>query len=153
MWLLMLACAADPLTAAGQDYARQMQPLLVQNRAVGEQFLQLASKIKKGEADGALVAAQLQSGVIGPAKTMSVEVSAVRPQNSVLVTPHGQLSSAWRDRAEAYASIAAAYTARDTAAFDKAVLAAAAAADAEAQAADRLNAELLGTGIQIDFYP
>ena len=57
MWFVLLACAGDPLAASGEAYVGEMKPLFEENRALGEQFLQLASKVKKNEVDPAAVAA------------------------------------------------------------------------------------------------
>lgn len=141
------------MTAAGQDYVRQMQPLVTQNRALGEQFLTLASKIKKGEVDAPTVSAELQKSVVPAAKAVAEQVTLVRPQNSVLITPHAELADAWSDRARAYQAATQAWANGDLAGFDKAVKAAGEAAEHEAQAADRINAELHGTGVQVDLYP
>lgn len=153
MFLLLLACASDPLTTAGESYLVEMRPLFTENRALGEQLLQVASKVKKNEAEPAAVAAIVAGAVVKQTGELATKAAAVRPGDTQLATAHGELVAAWKHRAEAYSGAAAAWNAKDTAAFDKAVKAVGAASDEEAQAAEHLERVLEPAGVTVDIYP
>lgn len=153
MWLLLLACASDPLAEAGQAYVSDMKPLFAENRALGEQFLQVASKVKKNEVDATAVAAVVSDSAVAAANGMATRAASVHPADSQLVTAHGELITAWKHRAEAYTAVSAAWKAKDTVAFDKAVGAAGKASEEEAAAAEHLSRILLPAGVSIDLYP
>lgn len=153
MWWLLFACAADPLAEAGSSYVAEMQPLFVQNRALGESMLQLASTIKRGAADPAELAAQVSGTALHTAQDVARQAEQVHPADASLTQGHARLVAAWKHRAEAYAAVSAAWTAHDTAAFDRAVADAARAATEESAAADALAAALEPAGVQLDIYP
>lgn len=153
MWLFLLACAGDPLAAAGAAYVGEMKPLFAENRALGEQFLQVASKVKKNEVDATAVAAVVSDSAVAAANGMASRAAGVHPADSQLVSAHGELVSAWKHRAEAYSSVSTAWKAKDTVAFDKAVEDAGKASDEEAAAAEHLSRVLLPAGVSIDLYP
>jgi hypothetical protein len=153
MWLLLLACAQDPLAAAGEAYAGQMKPMFMQNRALGEQFLQMASNVKRNEADAASVASTVSTTTLSAAETVATQAAKVRPADPQIASGHAALVSAWRHRADAYAAASKAWTAQDITAFDSAVVEVRKAAQEEAAAADQLAATLGPSGVQIDLYP
>lgn len=152
MWLFLLACVTDPLTAAGNQYAQEMAPLFQANRALGEQYLQVASKVKKNEATPQEVAT-VSDSTAAAAATLATKATGVHPTEPQLALPHAELSAAWKHRAEAYAAVAAAWKAQDLVAFDKAVASADKAADEESIAADHLDNVLLPAGVRVDLYP
>ncbi len=151
--LLALACARDPLAEAGQSYVSEMQPLFAQNRALGEQFLQVASKVKKNEADATAVAGVVSDSAAGEAAAMATGAAQVHPVEAELAGAHGELVAAWKHRADAYTAVSTAWKAKDTAAFDKAVADAGKASDEEAAAADHLERLLEPAGVNVDVYP
>lgn len=130
-----------------------MRPLFSENRALGEQLLQVASKVKKGEAEPAAVAATVAGAVVKQSADVATKAAAVHPGDAQLATAHAELVAAWRHRADAYASASAAWDAKDTAAFDKAVKAVGEASDEEAQAAEHLERVLEPAGVAVDIYP
>lgn len=150
---LTLACTRDPLAEAGETYVGEMQPLFSQNRALGEQFLQVASKVKKNESDAKAVAAVVSDPVLAAASAMAASAAQVHPMDSQLAGAHGELVAAWKHRSEAYSAVATAWKAQDRAAFDAAVAAAGKAADEEAAAADHLDRVLGPAGVHVDLYP
>jgi hypothetical protein len=153
MFLLLLACATDPLTAAGEAYMVEMRPLFTQNRALGEQLLQVASKVKKNEAEPATVAETVSGAVLKAAGEMATKAEAVHPADPQLAAAHTELVKAWKHRAEAYSTVSTAFAAKDTAGFDKAVAAVGAASDEEALAAEHLEKVLEPSGVAVDIYP
>lgn len=150
---LLWACVGDPLTVAGQTYAGEMQPLFVKNRALGEQFLQVASKVKKNEADATTVANLISPSAVSAAAGLADGAAGVHPTDSQIAAAHSELVAAWRHRADAYSAVANAWKAQDTAAFDKAVHDAGVASDEESAAADHLDKVLAPVGVSIDLYP
>jgi len=153
MWLLLLACAQDPLAVAGEAYAGQMKPVFMQNRALGEQLLQIASNVKRNEADAASVAGTVSTTTLRAAEAVAVQASKVQPSDSRITSSHVALVAAWKHRAEAYAAASTAWTAGDVAAFDRAVIEVRKSASEEAAAADQLDATLSPAGVHIDLYP
>ena len=130
-----------------------MKPLFEENRALGEQFLQLASKVKKNEVDPAAVAAAVSDAAVVKAADMARRAAGVHPTDSQIAGAHGELVMAWKHRAEAYTAVSTAWKANDTAAFDKAVLDAGKASDEEASAAEHLSDVLVPLGVPVDLYP
>jgi hypothetical protein len=153
MWLLLLACSQDPLAAAGEAYAGQMKPVFMQNRALGEQFLQIASNVKRNEADAASVAGTVSTTTLHAAEAVAAQAAKVQPADPQLGSGHAALVSAWKHRADAYGAASKAWTAGDLAAFDLAVLEVRKSAQEEAAAADQLAATLGPAGVKIDLYP
>lgn len=131
----------------------EMRPLFTENRALGEQLLQVASKVKKKEAEPAAVAATVAGAVVKQAAEVATLAAAVHPGDAQLAAAHGELVAAWKHRADAYSSAVAAWNAKDTAAFDKAVKAVGEASDEEAQAAEHLERVLEPAGVAVDIYP
>lgn len=153
MWLWLLACASDPVVDAGRSYVAEMQPIVVQNRALGEGMLQLASDVKRGGADAAAVAARVQGSALTTAQAVAHQSEQVHPTDPRLTQGHASLVAAWKHRADAYAAASAAWIAHDTAAFDRAVADAARAATEESAAADALASALEPAGVHLDIYP
>ncbi|MSP54660.1 MAG: hypothetical protein EXR69_03510 [Myxococcales bacterium] len=151
--LLALACAGNPIAEAGEAYVEEMTPLFAQNRALGEQLLQLASKVKKKEADAKAVAAVVSEPALSAAAAIAAGAAQVHPLNVHVAGAHAELVTAWKHRSEAYSAVVTAWKAQDREAFDKAVTGAGMALDEEAAAADHLERLLGPAGVHVDVYP
>lgn len=115
-WLA--ACGSDPVETDVVAYQSAMQPLLVRNQAVAQGFLDVASKVKKGEMDGAQIAQKLSTEVSPAADALRDEAAKIAPATPALADAHAVLVQAWSDRASSYHAMSDAWTAGDLAAFD-----------------------------------
>jgi hypothetical protein len=150
--LALLACTGPP-DAAARAYADAMRPLFSRNDELGQQFLSVASRLKKGESDGRSVGEEFERTALPLAKDLAERVAAVAPTDEALVGPHARLVAAWTDRAAAYQACSQAFGAGDTEAFESASRRAMAVRDAELDYVDAVNAATLPVGVRIDLYP
>jgi len=152
----MLLCAGCALGGDGEDaraYREQMQPVLQKNALLAQEFLDVASKAKKGELDGSGSADRFRRNAVPLAQEIAARVAAVEPPNDALQAPHEQLVKAWSNRAIAYRDLATAWQSGDAVAFDGArAREVQVRLDEEAYMAS-INAVTTPHGVVIDLYP
>ncbi len=117
---LLTACALDNTRADVESYRTSMQPVLQKNAILAQEFLEVASRVKRGEVDGQTSSERFARSAVPLAQEISTKVSAVHPKTEALKTSHEQLVKAWSNRAIAYRDLATAWQAGDPAAFDAA---------------------------------
>jgi hypothetical protein len=122
VWLAstVTACGDDPATTAARGYADEVNAAFADNLALSQTFLDLASKLKRGESDGAAVAALMTQDLLPRAQKLEAAAGRIQPADPALGDLHAKLRHAWSERAAAYAAMADAWAANDVAAFDAA---------------------------------
>ncbi|MEN9787657.1 MAG: hypothetical protein RLZZ299_2921 [Pseudomonadota bacterium] len=115
-WLA--ACGPDPAEQAANAYVSDMEPILRENVALAQSFLELAGAIKKGSSDGTGVALRLAKELRPAAERIHAQARALQPTDPALADLHGQLVAAWAERAEAYKAMSEGWNAGNEAAFE-----------------------------------
>ena len=146
-------CGADPADAAAAAYVVDMQPVLSDNVALAQGFLDMAGGIKKGALDGGGVAERMARDVGPLAVKLHKGVLAVHPEDPQLADLHARLVKTWSDRANAYDAMSRAWLAGDEAAYEVARVANLQVKVAEEGCFADLNGWLGPHGQQIDQYP
>lgn len=117
---LLTGCGSDPVQEDVTAYHAAMQPILGRNLMLAQAFLDVASKVTKGETDGPRIAERFATELLPTAETLRAEASAVEPATPPLSEAHGVLVKAWTDRAGAYQAMTDAWARNDLAAFEAA---------------------------------
>lgn len=117
-WLA--ACGSDPVQEELTAYHDTMQPLLGRNLLLARGFLDVASKVKQGEADAPRIAERLATELTPTADALQAEVSRIEPVTPSLGEAHAVLVKAWTDRASAYHEMSAAWAKNDLPGFESA---------------------------------
>ncbi len=122
--LALLALSGCPLLDAGDreaaSYVEQMQPIFAQNMELTREFVDVATEVKKGEAQPADIARRFEEQLVPQATALRDAVSTIHPDDETLAATHAGLASAWTGRVEVYAELHRAWGAGDLAAFDAA---------------------------------
>lgn len=118
--LLLFALACGPTQDAVPAYTAAMAPVLTRNQQLGQRFVDLATQVKKGDVDGATVAARLGDELLPAADQLLAQADAVKVNEPELAKVHAELIVAWRDRSAAWKALGDAYKKGDTTGFDAA---------------------------------
>ncbi len=116
----LAGCGSDPVQADVVAYHDAMQPLLGRNLALARSFLDIASRVKKGETDAPRIAERLTTELVPTADTLKSEAERIEPVTPQLGEAHALLVQAWTERAASYHAMADAWAQNDPAAFDSA---------------------------------
>jgi hypothetical protein len=116
----LAGCGNDPVQQDVEAYHAAVQPLLGRNLTLAQGFLDIASKVKKGETDGPRIAERLTTELAPAADALQAEISTIEPVTPQLGEAHAVLVQAWTDRAGSYHAMADAWARNDPAAFDAA---------------------------------
>ena len=130
-----------------------MSPTLTRNQQLGQRFVELASAVRKGETDGATVAARLDDELIPAADQLRAEAASLRVSDAEVARAHAQLVKAWADRTNAWRAAAAAWKQGDLAAFDAADRQGLQAHVGEEEAIAALGTLARARGVEFDPYP
>lgn len=149
----ILACAGGPEAEGAQAYVSAMEPTLVENSALAQRFLTEASRIKKGETDGARLAETLAKELAPKAEALAKAVAAVQPDDPKLKDAHARVVKAWSDRAEAYAGLREAWSRGDVPAWDAAMKKNTQAKLDEELYFTEVNVYLAGYQLAVEQYP
>lgn len=154
--LLIVLTAGCALDAEGNDvraYREQMLPVLQKNALLAQEFLDVASKAKKGELDGSGSADRFRRNAVPLAQEIAARVASIDPKTDALQASHDQIVKAWSNRATAYRDLATAWQAGDAVAYDGArAREVQVRLDEEAYMAS-VNAVTAPHGVVIDLYP
>lgn len=150
---LLAGCVLDEQRADVESYRTAMQPVLQKNAILAQEFLEVASRVKRGELDGAASAERFTRNAVPLAQEISTKVAAVHPKTEALRASHDLIVKAWSNRAIAYRDLSTSWQAGDTSAFD-----AARARDVqvrldEAAYMASVNGVTNRYGVLIDLYP
>lgn len=132
---------------------KAMSPTLTRNQQLGQRFVELASAVRKGETDGATVAARLDDELIPAADQLRAEAAAIQAKDAEVAAAHAQLVKAWADRTNAWRAAAAAWKKGDLAAFDAADKQTYDAHVGEEKAFTALTTLAQRHGVEFDPYP
>ena len=67
---------------------KAMSPTLTRNQQLGQRFVELASAVRKGETDGATVAARLDDELIPAADQLRAQAAAIQASDPAVATAH-----------------------------------------------------------------
>lgn len=95
-----------------------MRPIFAKNLGLAQGFLDIASKVKKGETDGPRIAERLNVELVPLADQLRAEAAGVKPATPALADAHALLLGAWTDRATAYHGMSDAWAKGDLVGFD-----------------------------------
>lgn len=115
---LLAGCGSDPVEQDVVAYQAAMQPLLARNLQLAQGFLDVASKVKKAELDGAQIAERMAQQVVPAADALQADAKKIEPATPALADAHAMLVQAWSDRATAYHTMSDAWASGDVGAFD-----------------------------------
>lgn len=116
----VLGCA-DPDRNAAKEYVEVMQPVFADNMVLTRQFVEVATEVKKGEAQPRAIAGRFEQTLIPGAVALRDRVMAVQPESAELAAIHRSLAEAWTGRVDAWSGLHAAWGSTDLDAFDAAV--------------------------------
>jgi hypothetical protein len=151
--VLALACVGDSAQQDVLAYESAMAGPLQENEALARLFLELASRVKKGETDGPAIADLLAKDLIPAAAKLDAAARALRPATPALADQHAVLVAAWGGRLAAYQAMLAAWEANDLAAFDAASRKNLESKLAEESYFSHVNEVVAPHGVLIDQYP
>jgi hypothetical protein len=149
----LVGCGSDPVQEDVTAYHAAMQPLLGRNLVLAQAFLDVASKVKKGEADAPRIAERFATELTPTAEALRVEVSAIDPATPQLGDAHAVVVQAWTDRASAYDAMSQAWARNDLAGFDAARKKNLQAKLDEERYFQSVNALSAPYGLELDQYP
>ncbi|MES2638272.1 MAG: hypothetical protein V4850_02275 [Myxococcota bacterium] len=115
---LLAGCGTDPVQEDVAAYHDAMTPLLAKNLVLAQGFLDVASKVKKGDTDAPQIAERLVSEITPAADQLRAEAEKIEPVTPKLGEAHALLVRAWGDRAASYHAMSDAWAQNDPAAFD-----------------------------------
>jgi hypothetical protein len=101
-------------------YQGEMQPLLTRNLVLAQDFLDVASKVKKGETDAPQIAERLAKELTPLADDLQAQAQHIEPVTPQLGEAHALLVKAWSDRAASYHAMTDAWNRNDLPAFEAA---------------------------------
>ncbi len=150
---MLAGCVLDQQRADVETYRTSMQPVLQKNAVLAQEFLEVASRVKRGEMDGVTGSERFARNAVPLAQEISTKVAAVHPKTEALKSAHEVLVKAWSNRAIAYRDLATAWQSGDPDAFD-----AARARDVQVRIDEEgyvtsVNAVTNRYGVLIDLYP
>lgn len=116
----LVGCGSDPLQQDVVTYQASVQPLFTRNLVLAQGFLDVASKVKKGETDGPAIAERLSREMTPVADELATAAATIEPRTPQLDAAHAMLVKAWQDRAAAYHAMNDAWAKNDPAAFEAA---------------------------------
>lgn len=148
---LLPGCAAPQ--AGATEYATAMAPTFQKNAALGKEFQDVASRLKKGEITNADAADRFNRNAVPLAQEVANRAAAVHPEDPALAEAHAVLVKAWEDRAAAYTAAAKAFSQGDSAGFEAARTQIAAVGDREAAYLTAVNGYTQPLGVSVDLYP
>lgn len=119
--VLAVGCGPGEAESDAIAYAAAMESPLRENHLLSERFLDLASKVKKGETDGSAIAEVMARELVPAADALAAKVRGIDPSTPALDDAHAAIVTAWTTRAEAWHAMAAAWTDNDPVAYDAAV--------------------------------
>ena len=155
--LLLIAflggCGPDPVEQDAAAYYAAVTPLFGQNLVIATGFLDIASRVKKGEAPPEVVAVRLGTELTPAADQLKAAVEKIEPVTPALGEAHTILVHAWTDRAAAYHAMNDAWIANDPAAFDAARKKNLQSKLDEERYFQTANAALAPYGLILDQYP
>jgi hypothetical protein len=119
--VLAAGCGPGEAEADAIAYAAAMESPLRENQLLSERFLDIASKVKKGEMDGGAIAEVMARDLVPTADALAAKARGIDPATPALDDAHATIVTAWNARAEAWHAMTTAWTNNDTSAFDAAV--------------------------------
>ncbi len=117
---LVAGCGTDPVQQDVAAYHDAMKPLLAKNLVLAQGFLDVASKVKKGDTDAPQIAERLATQISPTADELRAEAEKIEPVTPQLGEAHAMLVRAWGDRAASYHAMSEAWSRNDPVAFDAA---------------------------------
>ena len=151
--LAFLACGPNSRERAATAYAAEMQLLLDENKAIGREFLDVASSIKKGKLDTHGVAKRFTERVVPRAVDLAKKVEEIEAGTDNLAQVHGEISRAWQIRADAYRQLRIAWNDGDLQSYTRALHDHRAVEKAEARYLEATNTILAPYQLSLDPYP
>ena len=126
IFVLVVLVSAIGCSGSGNDlpireYHATVQPLMVENEALADKFIELAIQIKQENIPGEEVARKLESDLIPHAQGLRAKASSINLGQNELGQVHAILVNAWTLRAAAYKQMVEAYEQSDTQIFDNAL--------------------------------
>ena len=119
--IALLCGCANQLEAEMQAYHARMHGLTIRNKALADEFLNIATKIQAENPAPDKVAQSWQNLVLPVANELRAEVADIQPDNAQLREIHSQIVSCWSDRADAYTSMLASFRSGDPEGFNTAM--------------------------------
>ncbi len=151
--LTLTACGPTGREADARAYAREMQGLFVENKAIGREFLDVAALVKKQEVTTNELADRFAKRVVPRASELATKVDAIDPGRSGLGPVHSGIERAWSIRAEAYTALSNAWKDADNSAFTRALHDNRAVRKAEERYIEAVNKLLSEHEVVLDPYP
>lgn len=146
-------CGPDPVEQDAVAYHAAVTPLFSQNLVIATGFLDIASRVKKGEAPPEQVAQRLSTELSPAADQLKAAVEKIEPVTPALGEAHTVLVRAWTDRAAAYHAMNDAWNANDPVAFEAAQKQNLQSKLDEERYFSTANAALAPYGLVLDQYP
>lgn len=134
-------------------YKESMAPVLQKNGILAQEFLEVASRVKKGELDGSATAERFRRNAVPLAQEIATRAATVEPDTDTLAAAHATLVKAWSNRAIAYRDLATAWNAADAGAYDAARQRDLQVRYDELAYMQAVNAVCIQYGVVIDLYP
>jgi hypothetical protein len=116
----LAACGRDPMQQDLVTYQGAIQPLLGKNLTLAQDFLDVASKVKKGETDAPQIAQRLATELTPLADDLKAQAEHIEPVTPQLGEAHTLLVKAWGDRAASYHEMSDAWARNDLPGFEAA---------------------------------
>ena len=151
--MTLTACGPPDREVDAKAYAKEMQGLFVENKAIGREFLDVAALVKKQEVTTNELADRFAKRVVPRATQLAEKVDAVDPGRSGLGQVHAGIERAWSIRAEAYTALSKAWKDADNSAFTRALHDNRAVRKAEERYIEAVNKLLSEHEVALDPYP
>jgi hypothetical protein len=117
----LLACGPGARETASRAYAKEMQTLWGENLAIGREFMDVATRLKKDTIDPHDVAKRFDMRVIPRARKLADKVGALRADTESLQQVHAGIVRAWEIRADSYEQMNTAWLTADMQAYTRAL--------------------------------
>ncbi len=151
--VLLSSCATDPMEQEISAYHDALAPLLAQNVKIAQGFLDVASKVKKGETDAPRIAERLTTELMPIADELRDGAAKIEPVTPQLGEVHTLLVQAWTARSASYHAMSDAWAQNDLVAFEAAKNKNLQSKLDEEKYFQKVNALAQPYGLQIDQYP
>jgi len=150
---LLSGCANDPMEQDINAYHDALTPLLAQNVKIAQGFLDVASKVKKGETDAPRIAERLTTELMPIADELRDGATKIEPVTPQLGEVHALLVQAWSARSASYHAMSDAWAQNDLVAFEAAKNKNLQSKLDEEKYFQKVNALAQPYGFQLDQYP
>ena len=119
--VLLVGCQKDPVVLDYQVYHSDMQPILLNNGDLAEEFRDMAALVKRKQVSAGEIGTKLDDRLVPLAEKVVTDARNVTIKLDDLRLAHGELVAVWEERVDCYRAIIAAWKAEDLDAFDGAI--------------------------------